>query len=379
MKRILSIIMFSALLTCTAMGQIQSHTWEMGPLTWNDFQHKTTLNGHYSFMEYYMGFDQSRKVVDGVTYVGQTVYAFVSPEYSWADTAHRSPALLRYNQTAFGLMEVYRRRLERRMFTANLYINDQQMLDNTMRQLNDDIDRLEAETRQGSDSAVLARWEREVQQQLDSLKPMDIYSHTDAPYRWGMSIGAGFSGVGGDLHRYFGNGMGMSFNFDMGWRRHFLTFGMGFAGSRCRDTVYSVHSTPENIEDLWTGDRLAVLDLYAAYGFSVLDNARCRLTPFVGYGLVGFFFTPDNGSSIGPSTGSIHAGVDFNLHFSNQVFRLPYSILGYNATHDLASLNIKAFGTYGRLNSAIGAPAGFTFNVQVGFSFLSGKAKSPRK
>ena len=342
MKRILSIIMFSALLTCTAMGQIQSHTWEMGPLTWNDFQHKTALNGHYSFMEYYMGFDQSRKVVDGVTYVGQSVYAFVSPEYSWADTAHRSPALLRYNQTAFGLMEVYRRRLERRMFTANLYINDQQMLDNTMRQLNDDIDRLEAETRQGSDSAVLAR-------------------------------------VGGNLHRYFGNGMGMSFNFDMGWRRHFLTFGMGFAGSRCRDTVFSVHSTPENIEDLWTGDRLAVLDLYAAYGFSVLDNARCRLTPFVGYGLVGFFFTPDNGSSIGPSTGSIHAGVDFNLHFSNQVFRLPYSILGYNATHDLASLNIKAFGTYGRLNSAIGAPAGFTFNVQVGFSFLSGKAKSPRK
>ena len=180
MKRILSIIMFSALLMCSAMGQIKSHTWDMGPLTWNDFQHKTTLNGHRSFLEYYMGIEPSRKKIDGVLYVRPSAYAFVSPEYSWADTAQRTPALLRYNQTAFGLMEVYRRRLERRMFTANLYINDQQMLDNTMRQLNDDIDRLEAETRQGSDSAVLARWEREVQQQLDSLKPMDIYSHTDA-------------------------------------------------------------------------------------------------------------------------------------------------------------------------------------------------------
>lgn len=379
MKRILSIILFSVLLTCTIMGQNNTHTWAMGPLTWNDFQHKTALNGHYSFLEYYMGFEQMRKVVDGVTYMGPSVYAFVSPEYSWADTAHRSPALLRYNQTAFGLVEVYRRRLERRLTTADLFLDEQQVLDNTMRQLNEDMDRLEAETRQGSDSAVLTRWEREVGHMLDSLSPLDIYSHLDAPFRWGMSVGAGFSGVGGDLHRYFGNGLGMSFNFDMGWRRHFLTFGFGFAGSRCRDTVYSVYSTPDRIEDLWTGDRLVVLDLYAAYGFSVLDNARCRLTPFVGYGLVGFFYTPDDGSSIGPATGSIHAGVDFNLHFSNQVFRLPFRLLGYNATHDWASLNVKAFGTYGRLNSAIGTPAGFTFNLQVGFSFLCGKAKSPIK
>ena len=379
MKRILSIIMFSALLTCTAMGQIQSHTWSMGPLTWNDFQHKSALNGHYSFLEYYMGIDQSRKKVDGVLYVMPSAYAFVSPEYSWADTAYRSPALLRYNQTAFGLMEVYRRRLERRIATADIFTNEQQVLDNTMRQLNEDIDRLEAETAQGNDTAVLARWEREVAHQLDSLKPMDIYSHTDAPFRWGMGLGVGFSGVGGDWHHYFSNGMGMSFTFDMGIRRHFLTLGFGFAGSRCRDTVYSVHSTPENIEDLWTGDRLAVLDLYAAYGFSVVDNAKMRLTPFVGYGLVGFFFTPDEGSSIGPSTGCIHAGVEFNLHFSNQVYKFPFKIAGYNATHDLASLNVKVFGTYGRLGNAVGAPTGCTFNVQVGFSMLNGKAKCPGK
>ena len=376
MKRILSIVMLSVLLGSAAMGQIQSHTWEMGPLTWNDFQHKTELNGHYSFLEYYMGIDQSRKKVDGVLYVMPSAYAFVSPEFSWADTAYRSPALLRYNQTAFGLMEVYRRRLERRIATADVFVNEQQVLDNTMRQLNEDIDRLESETRQGSDTTVLARWEREVAHQLDSLKPLDIYSHTDAPFRWGMEMSCGFSGVGGDWHHYFSNGLGLGFFFNMGVKRHFLTMGFSFAGSRCRDTVFHVSNANE---DLWTGDRLAVLDLFAAYGFSVVDNAKMRLTPFVGYGLVGFFYTPDDASSIGPSAGCLHAGVDFDLHFSNQVYKFPFNIAGYNATHDWASLNVKLYGTYGRLGNVVEAPTGFTFNVQVGFSIMNGKAKCPGK
>lgn len=373
MKRILTIVALAALLGGGAAAQTQSHTWAMGPLTWNDFQHKNTVNGHQSYLEYYMGIDHTRKEVGGVVYVRPSAYGFVSPEYSWADTAYRTPALLRYNQAAFGLVEVYRRRLERRLANADFFADEQQILDNTMRQLNEDMDRLEAETAQGGDSSALARWEREVERQLDSLRPDDAFRHTDAPFRWGMGVSCGFSGVGGQLHHYFGNGLGMGFYFDMGLKRHFLTLGFAFAGSRCRDTVFHV-SNPN--EDLWTGDRLAVLDLFAAYGFSVVDNARYRVTPFVGYGLVGYFFTPDgDGNSFGPSAGCVHAGVDFNMHFSNQVYRFPFNLDKYNATHDLASLNVKVFGTYGRLGNVMGAPTGFTFNVQVGFSILNGKAK----
>lgn len=374
MKRILSITLFCLLLAGGAAAQIQSHNWQMGPLTWNDFQHKNTINGHHSYLEYYMGIDRLRKTVDGVLYVCPTAYGFVSPEYSWADTAYRSPALLRYNQSAFGLVEVYRRRLERRVAEADIYIDQQQVLDNTMRQLSEDIDRLETETAQGGDTVALARWESNIKHQLDSLTPLNVFSHTDAPFRWGMGVGAGFCGVGGELHRYFRHGGGMQFSFDMGLWRHFLICSMGFSGSRCLDTVRNIYNNPD--EDLWTGDRLAVLDLYAAYGFSVVDNSRCRLTPYVGYGLLGFFYTPDgDGSSIGPYTGCIHAGVDFNLHFSNQVYRFPFSLKGYNASHDLASLNVKVFGTYSRLGTVLSTPQGFTVNVMVGLSILNGKAK----
>lgn len=373
MKRVLPITLFCALLIGGAAGQTQTHNWQMGPLTWNDFQHKNAINGHYSYLEYYMGIDQQHKKVDGVLYVCPAAYAYVSPEYSWADTAHRTPTLLRYNQSAFGLVELYRRRLERRVSNADISMDQQQVLDNTMRQLSEDIDRLEAETSQGSDSAALARWEGSIRHQLDSLAPLDIFSHTDAPYRWGMGIGAGFSGVGGGWHRHFSHGAGMGFTFDMGLGRHFLTLGMGFAGSHCRDSAYHI---TDSSQDLWTGDRLAVLDLYAAYGFAVVDNAKMRVTPYVGYGLVGFFYTPGgDANSIGPSTGCLHAGVNFDFHFSNQVYKFPFSLGGYNASHDLASYNVKVYGTYGRLGNIIGAPQGFTFNVQVGVSFLHGKAK----
>lgn len=63
------------------------------------------------------------------------------------------------------------------------------------------------------------------------------------------------------------------------------------------------------------------------------------------------------------------------MHFSNQVYKFPFSLAGYNASHDCASFNIKVFGTYGRLGNVKGTPSGFTFNVQLGFSILNGKAK----
>ena len=66
MKRILTIVALAALLGGGAAAQTQSHTWAMGPLTWNDFQHKNTVNGHQSYIEYYMGIDHTRKEVGGV-------------------------------------------------------------------------------------------------------------------------------------------------------------------------------------------------------------------------------------------------------------------------------------------------------------------------
>lgn len=370
MKKIIFTTVLCILFVGTANAQGYIHTWKMGSLSWNDFVHKSALNGKYSYLEYYMGIKDEPKEVDGITYFRPTVYAYTSAEYSWADTNYRSEALLQYNQCAFDLIEIYRRDLEATLCDATRYEEDQ-LMNNTMRRLEEDLQRLEIETDQGNNTTALSQWQNKIRHILDSTTTKTQFSHTDASFRWGMSLGLGFSAVGGDLHRHFGNGIGMGMNFDMGLKRHFIDLGMYIGGSHCRDTALNVHN---EYDDLYTGDELTVLNCYATYGYSVIDNNHIRLTPFVGWGLMGFYYTPDEGSSMGSGNGCVHFGVDFSHKFFNEVMRDRFSSSYMNGNHEMFTLDVRLYGTYNNFRNIIGAPQGFTVNLQVGIGILGGQA-----
>ncbi len=354
----------------TMCGQIRTHTWGMGPLTWTDFVHKPAIADCYSYLEYYMGIDDRYHEKDGVLYRMPEAYAYVSPDFSWADTHYRSESLLRYNQVAFGLLEVYRREMQKTVLESS-FIDGQQLVNNTMHRLEDEMDQLEYDCAQGSDTSALQRWETDVRQRLEVLAPVDLYRHVDAPYRWALTMDIGYAGMGGDLHHYFRNGLSFGFYYDLEFWHNALIFGVSGGSSR---VLADALNTRYSDNDLYIGDHLSVLDIFLAYGYSVVDNTRFRVTPFMGYGMVGVFYTPDAGSSVGPTTGAIHLGVDFNYHISNQVEWFPVG-RKYNAVHDLFSFNAKAFVTYDRFATIEGAPRGFTYNLQLGFGFTSGKAR----
>lgn len=371
MKRVILFAACFGFLAAGVQAQGQPRTWSMGPLSWHDFVHKSATEGRYSYLEYYMGIDGTTKRVDGIAYDFPDAYAYISPEFSWADTHYRSEALLRFNQAAFGLVEIHRRQLREQLFRQPFF-DGQQMVDNTMRRLADDINRLEAETSQGADTVALSRWEADISRQLMSLPAADRPSHVDAPFRWAFSMDGGVGLMCGQLHHYFSHGAGLGLFADMGLWRHFLIGGFSFAGSRAFKDLPNLRNS---VNDLFVEDPLSVLHLFAAYGYAVVDNARYRITPFVGYGLTGVYFTPqyDGGSSVGPTSGSFYCGVDFNRHITNQVEWFPFGS-DYNARHDLFSFNARLFATYDRFVSAEEAPRGLTVNLLLGFGFTRGRA-----
>ena len=377
MKKLLVPIILCAAFVATGVAQTPVRQWKMGPLTWNDFQHNSAIGSKRSHMEYYMGIQGIVDKRDGVKYLHPGVTAFMSPEFSWADTHYRTPQLLAYHQCAFDLVELHRRRLENYIMDGHTtfleIINPDQLLDNTMRRVGEDIARLESDTQEGRDSTSLSQWQARVRQQLDSV-PWYVYSfHSAAPFRWGFSFDVGYSYIGGGLHDYLGNGFALGCTGDMGIRRHFFTSALTMGGSRCRQQMMHVS---REINDLYPEDAVYHLDFYMAYGFAVVDNAHIRLTPFVGYGWQHFYYNGDDESSHGPTDGCLHLGLDFHHIVSNQV-EVNEFLCGqrYNASHDIVSLHTKIFATYNRFESVIGAPTGFTINLQLGIALMTGRAK----
>ena len=377
MKNRIVFIVLCVVAVMTGQAQTKVHQWKMGPLTWNDFSHNSAIGSKCSHLEYYMGIQGSMDKHDGVKYLHPAVTAFMSPEFSWADTHYRTPQLLAYHQCAFDLVELHRRQLENYIMDGRStfleIINPDQLLDNTMLRVGEEIARLESETQEGRDSASLSQWQARVRRQLDSMPVYKFNSHCDAPFRWGFSFDLGYSFIGGGLHDYLGNGFAMGVTGDMGIRRHFFTTALSIGGSRCRQDMLHVS---REIDDLYPTDDVFHLDFYMAYGYAVVDNARMRLTPFVGYGWQQFYYNAMDESSHGPTDGCLHVGLDFHHHFSNQV-EVNEFLCGerYNASHDLMSFHAKLFATYNRFESVMGAPTGFTINLQLGIALMTGRAR----
>lgn len=379
-------LLFSIL--CIALSNVVSaqnyvHTWNMGPLTWNDFSHNSAVDGHCSYLEYYFQIDDEQyHEVDGVTYAKPHVSAHMAPFYSWADTNYRTPELLRYNQCIFALVEIYRRQLENDIQNVPFY-DRQQLFDRSMRRLEEDIHRVHQDTREGTDTAELCRWEQTVQTRLDSTNDSKQYGFVDAPYRWDFSIGMSYQAVCGQLGDVFRNGLGMSMNFGIGFKRFFWNNSMVIGGSRCRTNLYNIK---DSINDLYPNDELVVLNLYTSLGYSVIDNNRMRLAPFAGYGLMGYYFTSDEGSSMGTGNGCWHFGIDYNHYIHNQVHSWNFSPDYYNGDHSTLNLNVRLYATYNHFRKAtldleglqnhvtdLSHPTGFTINLQVAIGLTSGR------
>ncbi len=376
MRKVFVIAVICALSLTGIQAQNNIHSWKMGALSWKDFAPNGSIGNKHSHMEYYMGIQGSMSEKGGVKYLHPTVTAFMSNEYSWADPAFRTPRLLAYHQCAFDLVELHRRQLENYLMSGKAsfleLIDPDHMVDNAMQQVGEEIALLKAETAEGGDSIRLSQWQALVKQQLDTTTLHTFTEHRDAPMRWGLAFDGGIAFIGGHLHDYLEHGLAFGFTGDVGYRRHFLTTALSMGGSRCFDTVYH---TEWEINDLYPSDPILHLNYYFAYGYAVVDNAYLRLVPFIGFGRQKFYYNGMDDSSHGPSDGCLHVGVDFHYNISNQVeLNELLCRFRYNARHDLVSFHTKLYATYNRFEQVIGSPTGFTVNLQLGVSLMTGRA-----
>ena len=346
----MSIILILVAGWCGCRAQEELRTWDMGPLSWDDFTLTDSSRGeNHSYLEFFFSIEEFPE--------GLWAMAFMDTHQSWVDKNWRTDNELLYNQVIFDLVEWQRRQMQMALDTLAKGAAEPSA-DSVVACVVADIERLDLDTRHGTDSVALLRWADSLAGLLGTpLVPRG--TPVDDPYRVGGFLGGGFFGTAGGMHRHFSHGGGLDMGIEAGWGRHFLTGGLSIGVASCRDSAFHKNN-PEN--DLYTGDDLTMLRLYVQYGFSVFDNARCRITPFVGYGLLGYYYSPDDtDESFGPTAGCANFGVDSRIHLSNTVSGGQRTVL---------SVDARLYGTYSRFRTVEGTPAGFTINLAVGFGLL---------
>lgn len=380
------------LLAFSANAQSGVHTWKMGPLTWNDFHHNTAIYDKTSYLEYFLTIDSREVKVDNIKYRIPALKAFTTHEYSWADTNFRTPQLLAYNQCMFDLVELHRRKIERDIINTNLWEEEQAMTKGRNR-LDEDLLRVEADTRYGNNLEALEKWQARVKTELDSVKEFTPTRFVDGKYAFGASIGLGSKILVGDISKHFGTSFGLDFNFDLCYRRSYFTWGTYIGWARAKQNIWeseyvaefdtnfhpaSNHYVNPLGEDVYPvifkGELPTVFNMFLAYGYTVFNNNLHKITPFVGAGIESYSIEEDE-VSYGPTIGAWLFGVDYNYQYRNSIDQGSFSFNPlYNATHDVACLNVKLFGAYDNFKNIVGAPKGLSINLQVNIGFYTGNA-----
>lgn len=391
MKKICLLSICCILLSASAFAQSSIRTWKMGPLTWNDFHHNTKINNQTSYLEYFFNIKSRDVKVNNVSYTLPEVVAYTDPGYSWADTNYRTPQLLAYNQCLFDLIEVHRRKIELEIITSNLFDTDE-LMKKGIHRMDEDLMRAETEMAHGQDSLAISQWQAKVKQDLNNLTPFTPTRFEDGNFGLGASLGLGLKATTGSLSKYFTSGGGFVFNFDIMSKRHYFTWGTYIGAAGCRQNIWEkdffdelgvvppaegrfYYSNGAYEEPLiYKGETATVLDMYWAYGFSVLNNNVHKFTPFVGIGMEGYYVMPDD-ISYGPTAFSWHFGLDYNWQYSNHIDHGSFSFDNqYNCTHDVLSLNCKLYATYNNFRNTVGTPQGFSINLQINFALMGGNA-----
>ena len=376
MKKTIVLTTLCVLFATCIQAQQPMHFWKKGPLTWNDFAPNGAIGKKCSHLEYGLGLQGDVEKRDGIQYYHPGFSAFVNKDYSWADPAYRTPRQLAYNQCAFDILEIHRRNLENYYFSGKASLLEilapEALLDSAMFRAVNEIALLGETTDEGRDSTALLLWQTRVRRQLDSIPFHTFDSHSDAPWRWGATFELGYSFLGGNLHNYLGSGIGIGITGEVGYQKHFFSISSSMGYSGCKKELINQFQGNDN---LYQGDGVMHTDFYIAYGHAVIDNARSRLVPFVGFGWQKYYHAFMNQSSLSFGDRCIHAGVDYHFNYSNTVqvneLLLKYH---YNSIHYVKSIHTKLFFTYNRFQSIVDTPAGFTLNLQLGIGLLAGRA-----
>lgn len=356
-------------------AQTDRRLWSQGPLTWNDFTIMPASSGQRSYLQYGIGYNPVRDTLDGVRCCYYRAESWMLPSSSWVTANHRDSNTLRFNQIIFDMLEVERRQLQQSINANTNEIAYGEILRAASSSLSSRIESFSLLSQDGADTAVLSAFERQVAAELAQL-PADYHPrYTARPFGYGLYVGIGVTGSTGSMGKAFAPGAGLNLGFDFSYNRHLLILDGTLGLCKARQTFSLANR--DGTMNTFPEDKLGgLLTINLGYGYTLVDNLRWQLSPFVALGIREFSYSgQDQNSSFAYARPEPVVGLQFRHYFWHQYAFPEYGYMaGGGKVSELSrvSLQGRLLLSYSSFPDLQGSPTGLSLQAQIALS-LNGR------
>ncbi|WP_298882119.1 hypothetical protein [uncultured Polaribacter sp.] len=290
--------------------------WKDGNLVWSDFQAKPTKK-HTSYLAYVLLYQSDKKIIDNVTYEGVFTDAYIDKSLSFVHNNLKDEHHLKYNQVIFNLLEIYKRKLQKRIISLENIHSISSVLSDTKNQLQRKILDFQEEGNYGIDKDITAKWLS--QTNLDLLK-IDVFELPDfkkSNWTYGLNGGVDFAFYNDKYKEIFNNTAALTFGFEFSYKKLFMGLNMSITNSKLNENI--VHNSFLNSK----GNRSTISNLNITLGYPIYETNKFRILPFAGYGILSLGEVNKEKNKDEITNGSSFIGLNFDFKNRKRVNFTP--------------------------------------------------------
>ena len=393
MKRIYIIICAVVLAMAPAMtraavtGDVK--LWSDGPLTWADFQRllpPTSSEPSQLEVELSATPQETHNAAGTVQLLAR---AIMHRNTSCTSQPQSTPERLRYHQLQFDLLELMRRNLQ---VEINSGIDGGQV-EKRLRHYQDlyrqRARQLAQETRNGSDTQAMERWEDNIESQLSEIGLPQVPQVTTKEYCYGVYAGVGYDTPLGSLRDNFGGSVMFHVGLTGGYKRLHLKADVAFGQPSYRnDNIFNVAPDAEK-RPLQGNNNSSATRIAASVqlGYTVYSHGRLSITPNVGgfynrysWDVANYSWDKDDeGRDVRTTTSvegrklhnfSVIASIDFDINLSSRVSNT--SLTGYaHRERWSSSIRLTPYVAHSRFNKCDPTVSGVHLGINISYLGLA--------
>ncbi len=368
MKKIVYLI---AVLFTSSIGFSQEYRkyWKEGALTWEDFQGSPTE--HYlNHLSYALTYNSDSKIINGVKYSGVFSNAYIDKGLSFVHSNLRDDWNLQYHQVVFNLIELNKRRLQRRFFEIASNDRYNNLLGDSKRQLERKIFDFQEASKKGINKDVTKEWLTKTEKDLDATKNYEIPDYKRSSWTYGGYLGLEYCMYGQEYKEFFNTTIGLALGFEFSYKKIYFASNISLTTSTLKKDIYH-HDT--HIEE-----KATIGLMNASLGYPLYENDNLRLIPFIGYGVT--FLNeprsddrPKSADKKGIASGATFLGLNFDRKRRKQVnFRQSFLDIREEGFHFIRG---RVFLSHSNFNSNL---KGYTINIGLSYG-IEGRLLSRKK
>lgn len=294
---LVSVVALSALLLCLhslpAYSQddfsSSERLWDKGPLTLADFSVRdmwTDDPNSSSFLYYGWNGQDTTLRFGNLRYRTVNLRTSMDRVNSWIRTGYDNEATLKYNQVAFNIAELYRRKFLKEL-DSNNPANGGDLEAFYHKSCVNMVSEYKGATNQGLDQEAVERYRQKIAKELAALP--DIRMEPGIQYRGfglGMHFGAGSEFFFSDIADYITPLYGIQFGFEGAAKRfRFNATGLLGFGEKLKKDIKYWKRGEENLAHNWSaGESFTGGNINQTIGYAVIDNNHFVVAPMVGFG-----------------------------------------------------------------------------------------------